>query len=193
MGKKLTKQEVQQRLDKYFSQKVVLISDYVNKRTPIRIKCLDCGNEWEALPSTVLYGDYTHRCPNCGVNKGKIVKCAYCGKEIYRNVSQLEKSISGYYYCSTTCGNLHKNQLREEAGEWSNSISSYRIRAMKKYPHKCAVCGYDEEERILQVHHKDGNRKNNNIENLVILCPNCHWKITLDLYELTDDNKLLKK
>ena len=26
----------------------------------------------------------------------------------------------------------------------------------------------------LQIHHKDGNRLNNEIENLQILCPNCH-------------------
>lgn len=26
----------------------------------------------------------------------------------------------------------------------------------------------------LEVHHKDGNKHNNNIENLQLLCPNCH-------------------
>jgi len=26
----------------------------------------------------------------------------------------------------------------------------------------------------LEVHHKDGNKENNNIENLQLLCPNCH-------------------
>lgn len=26
----------------------------------------------------------------------------------------------------------------------------------------------------LELHHKDGNRKNNKLENLEILCPNCH-------------------
>ena len=26
----------------------------------------------------------------------------------------------------------------------------------------------------LELHHKDGNRENNNIENLKLLCPNCH-------------------
>ena len=26
----------------------------------------------------------------------------------------------------------------------------------------------------LQIHHKDGNRFNHSLENLIILCPNCH-------------------
>lgn len=29
-------------------------------------------------------------------------------------------------------------------------------------------------ELILQIHHIDGNHKNNNLDNLQILCPNCH-------------------
>ena len=27
---------------------------------------------------------------------------------------------------------------------------------------------------IIQLHHKDGNKKHNHIENLEMLCPNCH-------------------
>lgn len=193
MGKRLTQEEAQQRLDKNFAQKVTLISNYVNRRTKVKLRCNECGHEWEAAPASVMYSDYTHRCPNCGTKEGKYVKCAYCGKEIYRSPSQLEKSKSGFYYCSHECGNLHKNQLREEAGEWDNSITGYRSRALKAYPHKCAVCNYDEDERILQIHHRDCNRNNNAVENLVVLCPNCHWKITLGLYDLTDDNQLIEK
>lgn len=193
MSRTLSAKEVQERLDKFFVQKVILNGEYKNRRTPINLKCLDCGHEWTALPTSTIYGDYQHKCPNCGTKKGKIVKCAYCGKEIYRSPAQLEKSISGYYYCSHTCGNLHKNILREKQGEWDNSLAGYRSRALKRYPHKCAVCGWDEDDRVLQVHHKDENRKNNSIDNLVILCPNCHWKITLGLYLLTEDNQLIKK
>jgi 5-methylcytosine-specific restriction endonuclease McrA len=38
----------------------------------------------------------------------------------------------------------------------------------------CERCGYDEEPRILGVHHKDRNRKNNELANLEVLCPMCH-------------------
>ena len=45
-------------------------------------------------------------------------------------------------------------------------------------PYKCEKCGCDghwqDGEIALEVHHKDGNNTNNNIDNLCYLCPNCH-------------------
>lgn len=43
--------------------------------------------------------------------------------------------------------------------------------------YKCECCGINEwnGKRItLQLHHKNGNHKDNSLENLEILCPNCH-------------------
>jgi len=42
---------------------------------------------------------------------------------------------------------------------------------------KCECCGLSEwlgEKLSVQLHHNDGNRKNNTLENLRLLCPNCH-------------------
>ena len=42
---------------------------------------------------------------------------------------------------------------------------------------KCALCGIDSwkgKSLTLQLHHIDGNHENNNLENLQLLCPNCH-------------------
>ena len=189
--KKLTREDIQKKLTENFDQDVVLVGEYVNRRTRMLLRCNDCGHEWEALPPSVLYDDYRHKCPNCGIKKGKYVKCAYCGKEIYRSPSQLEKNQSGFFYCSRTCGNLHKNQLREKDGEWENSLSGYRAKAFKEYPHECFICGWNEDERILEVHHIDQNRNHNTKDNLVILCPTCHRKITLQYYTLDLENKKL--
>jgi RNase P subunit RPR2 len=38
----------------------------------------------------------------------------------------------------------------------------------------CEKCGYDKVSGILIVHHKDRDRTNNNLSNLIVLCPNCH-------------------
>ena len=43
---------------------------------------------------------------------------------------------------------------------------------------KCECCGVGEEWQgkplTLELHHIDGNHNNNNLDNLQILCPNCH-------------------
>jgi len=42
---------------------------------------------------------------------------------------------------------------------------------------ECEMCGCNEwlgKKLTLELHHIDGNRFNNNIDNLQILCPNCH-------------------
>ena len=42
---------------------------------------------------------------------------------------------------------------------------------------KCELCGVSEWQGVklpLELHHKDGNHYNNDIDNLAILCPNCH-------------------
>ena len=43
--------------------------------------------------------------------------------------------------------------------------------------HKCECCGLTEwlgNPIPLELHHKDGNRYNNVIENYELVCPNCH-------------------
>lgn len=192
MGKRLTQEEAQEKLSQNFAQKVTLVSEYINRRTKVKIRCEECGHEWEALPSSVMYNDYIHRCPNCGIVHKEKFQCAYCGKDVYRTPSQIANSKTGLFYCSVRCGNLHKNQLRRETGEWDNSLN-YRLRAFDNYEHKCAVCGWNEDERVLEVHHIDENRTHNQLENLIILCPICHKKLTLHLYELTNDNQLIEK
>jgi transcriptional regulator with PAS, ATPase and Fis domain len=51
---------------------------------------------------------------------------------------------------------------------------NYRKKAFAVYPHKCNICGYDAYMKLLEVHHKDGNKKNDEIENLEILCITHH-------------------
>lgn len=45
-------------------------------------------------------------------------------------------------------------------------------------PYKCQKCGCDGHWQdgiiSLQLHHKDGNHQNNDLNNLEFLCPNCH-------------------
>lgn len=53
-----------------------------------------------------------------------------------------------------------------------------RCYLLQKASYKCTRCGFDERRpcgsTILEVDHIDGNHQNNVIENLQVLCPNCH-------------------
>jgi transposase-like protein len=65
-------------------------------------------------------------------------------------------------------------------GNYPNCNSSRlkaRLVAEGYKENKCEMCGITEwngKEITLQTHHIDGNPKNHKLENLMIVCPNCH-------------------
>jgi hypothetical protein len=50
---------------------------------------------------------------------------------------------------------------------------AYRRIALTHFPRRCKLCDEDDINK-LDVHHKDGNKKNNDLTNLVFLCRVCH-------------------
>ena len=81
-------------------------------------------------------------------------------KEYEKIKIPLEKIISGDYGKKYTSSRLRKRLIDEG---YKKNI--------------CEGCGINEwmgEILSLELHHKDGNHLNNHLENLSILCPNCH-------------------
>jgi len=66
-------------------------------------------------------------------------------------------------------GNYH--QKGKDNNNYKNGISMYQ----KRKKGRCRRCGGT---KNLMVHHKDGNRSNNEPSNLETLCWSCHEKIT---------------
>ena len=74
----------------------------------------------------------------------------------------------------------------EKLKDWSNysRVAFLKKHLLKEKGHKCEICLLTEWQKtpiVLEIHHKDENKHNNNIENLQILCCNCHalthnWK-----------------
>lgn len=50
----------------------------------------------------------------------------------------------------------------------------YREKCLAEKPHRCVVCG--SEDNIV-VHHVDGDRSNNSVENLEPMCSSCHSRL----------------
>lgn len=106
--------------------------------------------------------DISHFTPNGRPLVPKVIKtCPVCSSEF-----KTEHRIEGEQItCSKGCSNTY---FRTKDG-----ASSYRDRALKHYGAKCTGCGFTN-LLALEVHHKDKNRENNSIENLAVLCANCH-------------------
>jgi len=104
------------------------------------------------------------------------VVCNYCAKKFYRPPSKM-KSKSGWYFCCRR----HKDLAQRLGGckeiqpdHYGNGKCSYRAIALREYDNKCMRCGYDTHSAAIIVHHRDRDRTNNTLDNLEILCCNCH-------------------
>jgi hypothetical protein len=96
--------------------------------------------------------------------KGSVtIECAHCGKSFLTSPSHKRK------FCSRACVNKSSHEI------WKPSfLTARKGLARRGEIRQCEACGYDKIPAILGIHHKDEDRKNNNRENLEILCPNCH-------------------
>lgn len=56
------------------------------------------------------------------------------------------------------------------------NVNYRKILTRAKVAAVCGICNA-RDERVLAVHHKDHNHKNNKILNLLWLCHNCHFLV----------------
>lgn len=185
---KMTEEKIKDIVYSEYQGTVKLINKHCQDDNEVKLKCYYCNVEWDTTLEKILKSEF-NKCPNsCLEEKEKQkITCSFCGNRKRRPPSTMKKNKSGFFYCSVDCGNKHKSNRYWEESETSN----YRKVAFHNQEKKCAVCKWSEDERILEVHHIDSNRNNNQKENLIILCPICHRKITLGYYSLVD-NKLIK-
>ena len=113
------------------------------------------------------------------------VSCAYCDVEFRISPNKFKLSKSGLYFCCRE----HKDRAQCIGGKlkpvhYGTSKkgvgTTYRRIAFLHHPPKCASCGYDKRTEVLEVHHVDRDRSNNDPSNLRILCPTCHMTEHLD-------------
>jgi len=139
-------------------------------------------------------------CLNCGkelVNKWQTKFCSQSCSASYSNRNR-KHTVETKARISES---LKKNYTEEEKEKILTTKEKYVPKNNLKYrliklglkENRCECCGnmgsWMGTELILQLHHKDGNHKNNSIENLQILCPNCHSQT--DTY--CDKNRKVKK
>lgn len=81
--------------------------------------------------------------------------------------------------CSRACANKYRTGIRYKLGRpLKDKVQNQRalkIRLIKERGVRCERCSYAKVE-ILHVHHRDRNRNNNDLKNLELICPNCHYE-----------------
>jgi hypothetical protein len=148
-----------------------------------QVNCKQCSTEFYAKPSWLKngYGKFCSvQCRQQGQKNGKKFKCHMCLKEIYRTSSGQQRSKSGKFFCNKSCQTLWRNSevhIGANHPNWTTGQSSYRDRLRRSSEEQvCKRCNTDD-IRILSVHHKDRNRDNNKLSNLIFMCHNCHYLV----------------
>lgn len=108
-------------------------------------------------------------------------RCLSCFSKIFKKDNKR--------FCSTECGGIYRRYLVINA--WLNGeLHAYTGRTLRLKPairyfliyindDRCSLCGFSgvnpySNRSILEVDHIDGNALNDSIENLRVICPNCH-------------------
>lgn len=115
--------------------------------------------------------------------------CLNCGKELIKGQTK---------YCSNSC--QRDFQFKQYIKDWKEGrktgvvgtgiSKTIRRYLLEKNNYACEQCGWNKINPFsgnspLEVHHIDGNYLNNNEQNLIVLCPNCH--------SLTDTYKAMNR
>jgi 5-methylcytosine-specific restriction endonuclease McrA len=99
--------------------------------------------------------------------------CPFCSKEVIKRNNK---------YCNSICQISHVKKIiheKIENGDTTLYEKTYKNYLISKFGNKCMECGWDKVHPItnkvpIQLEHIDGDSTNNSIENLKLLCPNCH-------------------
>ena len=146
------------------------------------LKCHCCFKEYKVPKYRELKSKFCSReCQN-NLQYQSVTKTCECCKKEYL----VSNSRANSKFCSRECKNHTNNteiQRRQESRRLTalkrGSASSKTVRrfVFSKKQKKCEICGYDEYDFCLDIHHKDENPINNDITNLIVLCCMCHKKL----------------
>ncbi len=134
--------------------------------------CIICNKLIYRKPSQIKRNNNHVFCSaTCyGIGNRKEKPCVICGMMI---LAKFNKKT-----CSRACANVNRSGIKYTGARLKDKVKSQRslkIRLLAERGKKCERCNYEKYE-ILQVHHKDRNRNHNNLENLELICPNCHYE-----------------
>ena len=149
--------------------------------------CKQCATEVEITSSKDYRSKFCgHKCAAIYSNLHRARRTS--PMKVCLNCAVVCDNANAAKYCSERCSAIHRSSevIRKWlCGEEDGSLKNGGLRpALRKYlikkaNYSCTECGWDKLNPItgkspLEVDHIDGDAFNNQIENLKVLCPNCH-------------------
>lgn len=129
-------------------------------KTPMLLNCSGCGKEFKRHAGHLTQRYCSVKCRDTKSEPPR--RCKFCDREFTaRRPTML--------YCSRACG--ARNRFK---GKQTYQVSTRAKAALMSDDPQCGRCGYHKVAGILQIHHKDRNKRNNTPENVELVCPNCH-------------------
>ena len=65
MARKLTQEDVENRIKTLYDGNYRLVSSYINNKTPITVKHLTCGTEYKIMKCERFFNEGGYDCPHC--------------------------------------------------------------------------------------------------------------------------------
>lgn len=151
-----------------------------------RFCCRNCSNKWVAL-----HQSEEAKARKVGVGKKNLISCKENRNLILWNESATEEEIRARNARSAKSRTENaENRRKSILGESLITgiyPESYNPKNTSHFKYDLITFGYKEwvcescklrewlgEPIPLELHHLDGDRENNKLSNLVLLCPNCH-------------------
>jgi hypothetical protein len=94
--------------------------------------------------------------------------CKGCGTPVKRRPN---------VYCSLSCALRYKRRIKVETNPDAVGHRPLKNYLLDTRGHRCEVCGITEwmgQAAPLELDHRDGNPLNNRLDNVRLICPNCH-------------------
>jgi len=154
-----------------------------HRRRGEKAKCEVCDIEFirrlKPYPGCEKKKYCTRECAAEAKQKRLIFQCHVCNAKVERKESAAKRARHGVYFCGRKCKDFAQSlegnckAIQPEHYGTGTGEHSYRERCKGKFLKGCVGCNEKKRYKLL-VHHIDGNRKNNVMSNLEVVCYNCH-------------------
>lgn len=191
MSKKRTTAEFKKIINETYAGKIEILSDYVNNKTKLLVKCNECGSEEYKTPTKILKGQI---CNNCSRNKlsKERAKTTEDYEQDLRNkkidyiqlLSEYKNSKTKLKVLNKKCNHIYYvlpgNILKGSGCPICHGIKDdklFKKQIETKYPGEYKILGnYTNGLTKIKVRHKCGFEWDVQPKQLLrnIMCPRCH-------------------